>query len=289
LTVIDTSYISNISCKNIAIATTSTNNCKADFNFNIIDSIHKTAIFSDVSLGNPNKREWDFGDNSLSSDSSPKHPYAKAGFYLVSLKINTNTGCSDKTYKLLNVNQYNVGLKAAFGYDVDTFNSKAGGYPVDFIGAGLGDQSRLRWTFGDGSMDSSSTTPTHVYYKNGEYQVCYEISDPVTGEKDSACQTITVNSIVNVKHENNLQYSLDAYPNPFGSYTNIVYSLDKGKNIELSAYDLNGRKLETIVNTLKAAGKYTLTWNTEKFANGVYYLQLRTSDGKVATRIIMKH
>ncbi len=177
LTVTDTSNISNTSCKSIAIATTAANNCKADFNFNI-DSVSKTAIFSDVSLGNPNKREWDFGDNSYSTDTNPKHPYADAGFYLVSLKISTATGCSGKAYKLLNVNKISTGLVVAFGHDKDTVNTKAGGYPVDFVGAGLGDQSRLKWIFGDGSVDTTSTTPIHVYKKNGQYQVCYEISEP---------------------------------------------------------------------------------------------------------------
>ena len=287
LTVTDTSYISNTSCKSIAIATTAANNCKADFNFNI-DSVSKTAIFTDVSLGDPNKRAWDFGDNSFSTDTNPKHPYAAAGFYLVSLKISTATGCSGKAYKLLNVNKISTGLVVAFGHDKDTLNTKAGGYPVDFVGAGLGDQSRLKWIFGDGSVDTTSTTPIHVYKKNGQYKVCYEISDPLTGDTAESCETITITSITDVSIVNNLQFSLNAFPNPFGSYTNIEYTLEKECNIELTAYDLNGRRMKTIINAIEPAGKQTLMWNTEGIPYGVYYLQLRTSDGKFTTRMVVK-
>jgi PKD repeat protein len=283
----NTSNISDISCKEIAIATTSINNCKANFNFNV-DSLDKIAIFSDASLGSPDKWEWDFGDKKASTDTNPSHTYSAAGYYLVSLKISTSSGCSDKTYKLLDVSLYNVGLKVAFGFDKGPTSSKAGGYPVDFIGAGLGDQSRLKWNFGDGTTDTTSTTPSHVYTQNGIYHVCYTVSDPVTGDTAQYCDTVSITSLTDVKATANLQFSMNVFPNPFDGYTNIEYSLAKDGNIEIAAYDLNGRRLATIINGTRPAGTQTITWNTVGLSNGVYYLQLRTLDGNVSTKMVVK-
>ena len=71
-----------------------------------------------------------------------------------------------------------------FGYDVDTLELKAESYPVDYIGVSLGDAKKFKWTFGDGSVDSTNLHPTHVYTAPGAYNVCFEVSNPVTGESD---------------------------------------------------------------------------------------------------------
>jgi hypothetical protein len=120
------------------------------------------------------------------------------------------------------------------------------------------------------------------------YRVCYEISDPLTGAKADTCQDITVESTDISKVGPNLDISLNVFPNPFGDYINLEYTLTKVNNIELALYDLNGRKLSSMNNTRKPAGTYAFTFDAAKFANGIYYLQLRTSDGNVTTKMIVK-
>ena len=66
------------------------------------------------------------------------------------------------------------------------------------------------------------------------------------------------------------------------------YLLKNETNVELAAYDLNGRKISTLVSALKPAGLYSIKWNTEKIVSGVYYLQLKTSDGVPTKRMIIK-
>ncbi len=115
-----------------------------------------------------------------------------------------------------------------------------------------------------------------------------KFQNPVTGDTAESCETLTITSITDASTTANPQFSLNAFPNPFGSYTNIEYTLEKECNIELSAYDLNGRRMKTIINAIEPAGKQTLMWNTEGIPYGVYYLQLRTSDGKLTTRMVVK-
>ena len=281
LDVINNFDVSNLTCKKVGVATTTNTNCLADFEFNI-DSASKTASFTDKSFGGPNKWEWDFGDKSVSTDTNPSHPYSNAGYYLISLKI-TSSGCSDKTYKLIDINQLNNGLKAGFGYDPQK-GKKSGGYPVDFIGVGLGDQSRLRWTFGDSTnnipnTDTTTTTPTHSYANPGTtYHVCYQISDPITGQSDSACHDITTTTTdipVITTHSS----GLSAYPNPFGNNTTITFELTMNTLVELKVLDFSGRLVKTIVNTTKVKGKYSLNWNGSGIESGCYILQLKTPYG----------
>jgi hypothetical protein len=82
-------------------------------------------------------------------------------------------------------------LYAMFGYNPQSYNTKAGGYPVEFGGAGIGDNSRLRWNFGDGSENSTSMTPTHEYAKSGTYNVCLDYVDTITQQSAHYCTDVT--------------------------------------------------------------------------------------------------
>ena len=70
-------------------------------------------------------------------------------------------------------------------------------------------------------------------------------------------------------------YTLNpAYPNPFNSITNISFLLPEDKKINLSIYDIDGRKIETLVQGNKPNGNYTMNWNAENLASGVYFVKL---------------
>lgn len=194
LTVVNTSSIPNITCQYVEVAATASTDCKAKFIYSV-DSATKTVSFVDRSLGEPNKYDWAFGDDSVSTvGPNIKHTYKNPGYYLVSLQIGNAGNCLSKDYGLINVNMPDTGFVVSFGYDVLGYDKKAGGYPVDFVGAGLGDQARLRWDFGDTSATSIDTTtnnPTHVYANAGDHTVCLTYADPVTNKTSTTCQVIT--------------------------------------------------------------------------------------------------
>jgi hypothetical protein len=66
------------------------------------------------------------------------------------------------------------------------------------------------------------------------------------------------------------------YPNPFNSKTVISYCLPVFGDVELSVYDLNGRKVTTLVKDQQQAGSYEFEWNAEGIKPGVYICQLKT-------------
>lgn len=64
------------------------------------------------------------------------------------------------------------------------------------------------------------------------------------------------------------------FPNPFNPATTIRYSIAKASKVELRVFDLLGREVQTLVNTLQAPGQYTATLNAQDLASGVYFYRL---------------
>jgi PKD repeat protein len=285
LTVINTQDVSNITCKQVGVINTTDNSCQANFDFNI-DNMN--VVFYDNSLGSPDKFEWNYGDQTTGSTLDTSHTYAASGYYLVSLKItNTTSGCTDKTYKMLNINKNDLGLKAGFGFDALPYSKKAGGYPVDFIGAGCGDQARLQWSFGDGESDTTTSSPTHSYDDPGTYWVCYTVSDPVTGEEDEVCDSVTTEKSNEVNSLYSDVYDIRTAPNPFDNLTTISFSMANKSMVELAVFDLNGKRVTTILKTTKDKGVYSVKWDGAGLQSGSYILQFRTANS-VSSRMIVK-
>jgi hypothetical protein len=70
------------------------------------------------------------------------------------------------------------------------------------------------------------------------------------------------------------------YPNPFNPSTKITYQLPKSGFVELTVYDMGGKKVESLVAEEKQAGIYTQTWNASNRSSGVYIYAIRiASDG----------
>ncbi len=70
------------------------------------------------------------------------------------------------------------------------------------------------------------------------------------------------------------------YPNPFNPNTVISYSLSTNSTVELSIYDIMGKKVATLVNEYKNAGMYDVNFNASDLSSGIYMYQLKI-DGKV--------
>lgn len=66
------------------------------------------------------------------------------------------------------------------------------------------------------------------------------------------------------------------YPNPFNAQTEIVFELGNTARVDLSVYDITGRKITTLANGIFEAGEHSLEWDAEKFSSGVYFYRLET-------------
>lgn len=60
--------------------------CQANFHYQM-SNVGFTVAFSDASMGTPASWQWDFGDNTSSTDQNPTHTYLQPGTYTVCLTI----------------------------------------------------------------------------------------------------------------------------------------------------------------------------------------------------------
>jgi hypothetical protein len=68
------------------------------------------------------------------------------------------------------------------------------------------------------------------------------------------------------------------YPNPFNPSTVIRYSIPRQTNVSLKVYDIMGREVASLVDEAKPAGTYSVRFDALRYASGVYFYRLMTSD-----------
>ena len=68
------------------------------------------------------------------------------------------------------------------------------------------------------------------------------------------------------------------YPNPFNSTTRIRYSILQLSNVVIKVFDILGNKVTTLVNEEKEQGVYTINFDANNLASGLYFYQLRAGN-----------
>ena len=64
------------------------------------------------------------------------------------------------------------------------------------------------------------------------------------------------------------------YPNPFNPSTRINYELKSNSNVNLTVFDMNGRKIKTLLHQKQNAGTHSVTFDAQDLASGVYIYRL---------------
>ena len=77
------------------------------------------------------------------------------------------------------------------------------------------------------------------------------------------------------------------YPNPFNPTTNISYSISNNSKVELKVYDVLGREIQTLVNTVQAPGQYTVSFNAQDFSSGVYFYRINAGNFIATKKLIL--
>ncbi|MBA4251994.1 MAG: hypothetical protein C0425_11100 [Chlorobiaceae bacterium] len=84
-----------------------------------------------------------------------------------------------------------------------------------------------------------------------------------------------------------IKYELGNYPNPFNPSTKIVYSIPKPGFVQLKVYDILGREIRTLVEEIKQAGKYTIDFNAENLASGIYFYRINSGEFSQTNKLIL--
>lgn len=78
------------------------------------------------------------------------------------------------------------------------------------------------------------------------------------------------------------------YPNPFNPTTTINYDVAQKSLISLKVFDLLGREMATLVEDVKEAGLYSVSFQANGLASGVYFYRLETTQTTLAKKMIIQ-
>jgi hypothetical protein len=73
-----------------------------------------------------------------------------------------------------------------------------------------------------------------------------------------------------------------------GSMANLEYFLPTTSVVTIALFDIAGRRLMTLENTLQSAGAHEVTWSTSSLAHGAYFYRLQAGSVTVTKLLILK-
>jgi len=160
-------------------------------------------------------------------------------------------------------------------------------------------ESFIGWTAetSDGSGDVTFTINFSSAVPTGQF-VTATATDP-NNNTSEFCECIDV--LAGVPKQNvspgdepaaPLAYSLSQnYPNPSNPGTTISYSLKKPGEVKITIFDLLGRKVRSLVQGHKSAGRYSVRWDGRNEAgrpvsSGTYFYRLKAGEAVLTRRML---
>ncbi|MBE0645343.1 MAG: T9SS type A sorting domain-containing protein, partial [Bacteroidetes bacterium] len=69
------------------------------------------------------------------------------------------------------------------------------------------------------------------------------------------------------------------YPNPFNPTTTIRFALPQVSHVRLAVYNAFGQLMDVLLDDVREAGAYGITWSASKLPSGTYFYTLQTANG----------
>ena len=80
---------------------------------------------------------------------------------------------------------------------------------------------------------------------------------------------------------------LPNYPNPFNPETTIRFDLPTTALVDVSAYNLAGQRVETLVRDQMPAGSHSVVWFAGEHPSGVYVIRLATGELSETQKVLL--
>lgn len=129
--------------------------------------------------------------------------------------------------------------------------------------------------------------------KAKNYSTNLSAADALTEAKDTLLAAIgglaaISTDIKNVSSNNIKSFELSQnYPNPFNPTTQIKYSVPQSSYISLKVYNLLGEEVATLFEGFRNPGEYTITFNGNGLASGVYLYQLKANNFLETKKLVL--
>lgn len=118
----------------------------------------------------------------------------------------------------------------------------------------------------------------YYYYSEAGRNISYFSSSILKGYVMNNVVYGDTTSIEDTTSHSSVPYSYELfqnYPNPFNPKTTITLNLVINTLIDLSIYDVRGKKIATLTNQYYASGRYSFDWDASGYASGIYYYKIK--------------
>jgi Secretion system C-terminal sorting domain len=173
-----------------------------------------------------------------------------------------------------------------------TVNGAAPGYPIQLAAQNVDSGQSVTWS--NSSTGAFSFPVTNKIFNYTIYSIgglTLSLSGPpvVHPGQSGVIVNFTTTAVSQSSDPLPRQWSLKQnYPNPFNPTTNISFSLPQQSKVRLTVINILGQVVATLVNgEQRSAGNYTVTWNAESFASGVYFCRLQAGSFVQTRKLIL--
>jgi len=77
------------------------------------------------------------------------------------------------------------------------------------------------------------------------------------------------------------------FPNPFNPKTMIRFNIPEETLTSLTIFDINGRKVESLINAKLLSGDHKIEWDASSHASGIYFLELTSGDFRQTKKMVL--
>ena len=78
-----------------------------------------------------------------------------------------------------------------------------------------------------------------------------------------------------------------AYPNPFNPMTTIRYDLPESDLVQIAIYDITGREVANLINTIQDEGYHRINWDATSYSSGAYFVKMTAGDFTQTQKIML--
>ncbi len=152
----------------------------------------------------------------------------------------------------------------------------------DFQGGLHGTHPNLNQT--DAAGNPIFTVDFRAVYQHvlqGWFQLTPDVAESILGDTYPILDIFSNLPVSNESPADLGSFSLSQnYPNPAAGRTTIGYELPQATPVQLEVFDIQGRRVFTLVDGMQTAGKYEVPVSTEELPAGRYLYKLQTNRGE---------
>jgi flagellar hook assembly protein FlgD len=87
-------------------------------------------------------------------------------------------------------------------------------------------------------------------------------------------------------------YLFQNFPNPFMSSTRIEYALSRECAAEVSVFDVNGRRVRTLLTAAQGPGRHSVIWDGcdesgRRVSPGIYFYRLEVDNHRTVRKMVL--